>query len=532
MKKMIFLLLAVFMFFGCASQKTEGETENIEVSLLEPEVISEENLLTEEVEENEESEKSEVLKTEILENEILNKKEDFLLLQENHPDEKEQNIVLEENNQPKGENEDKSQIEPLEENLSLVITPENFDSPDYVEFLPIITPKNESDIENFLEIPNDTALDFSEEEVSETSILDLLDDSENEELLSDTQKTDLENSEIIDEKNTENQIDNNFVEDSTDLIDTTEVFENTENQDEEKIAENLDDTDIIENTEIIDEKLLAEEESFLPETEDIPLEEIFTPDENFVPLEPEETFEIKENRSMVMNNNQKLLVSFPGTGWIYLGDEYNSDIFIFDKRDIFEDSTDFTLKSNNSGTALLHFFKQDLLTNEPINDYLLVTVNPKKGKLETIEAPDFSYNDVEEDNLEEIIEEDYYDYGIIEDEPEVMFFADDSFGFVEESADTKEILDLAQAFIDDKMVVEALDQLDYYFAVIGDTTDNYTDYALFMKAKLLEENPEVKNIKESVACYKQLVAEFPDSKYWNQAKQRITYLERFYFSVR
>ena len=33
-------------------------------------------------------------------------------------------------------------------------------------------------------------------------------------------------------------------------------------------------------------------------------------------------------------------------------------------------------------------------------------------------------------------------------------------------------------------------------------------------------------------CYKIIIDEFPESKYWDIAKQRITYLERFYFSVR
>ena len=36
-------------------------------------------------------------------------------------------------------------------------------------------------------------------------------------------------------------------------------------------------------------------------------------------------------------------------------------------------------------------------------------------------------------------EEEYFDYGIIEDEPEVMFFTDDSFIFMDENIDTKEV---------------------------------------------------------------------------------------------
>ena len=82
------------------------------------------------------------------------------------------------------------------------------------------------------------------------------------------------------------------------------------------------------------------------------------------------------------------------------------------------------------------------------------------------------------------------------------------------------------------MYIEALDQIDYYFTILGDEIDEYTDYALFMKGQLLEKNIPIRNIKESLTAYKTLVENFPDSKYWNQAKERAVYLERFHFSVR
>ena len=458
---------------------------------------------------------------------ISNPPEENLILDEN------QNTIIENPEEKIDESSNESLESPeidenqdSEEHLALMINPENYESPDYVEFLPLIK-----------ETETETDLDSIEEELKEDTSEEPKEEF-NEIILEEIPE---ENSFQIDE-NSVSKENENILENLQEETQTEEITENQIADESELIADNIVNYEFvnqetedskIENTqnyENVEQEPLIED--FLPETEDIPLEEIFSPDENFVPLEPEETVEIKENRSMVMNNNQKLLVSFPGTGWIYLGDEYNSDIFIFDKRDIYEDSTDFTLKSNNSGTALLHFFKQDLLTNEPINDYLLVTVNPKKGKLETIEAPEFTYSDFEEEIQEEYYEEEYFDYGIIEDEPEVMFFTDDSFIFMDENIDTKEVLDLGQAFLDDEMYIEALDQIDYYFAVLGENTDEYTDYALFMKGQLLEKNTPIRNIKESLSAYKTLVENFPDSKYWNQAKERAIYLERFYFSVR
>ena len=525
MKKLLLILISTFVFFGCASTDAESSSEMNEILPVENEVLPED--LTDYIEEND------VNNLETTENQldISNTSDENLILDEN------QSIIIE-NPQEKIDESSSVSLElpevienqDSEEHLSLMINPENYESPDYVEFLPLIKEtETETDLdsieeeqnEDTIEEPNEESNEIIIEESSEENIFEIGDTS-----VSDENENILENS--LEETQTEEIIENQIADDSEPIGDNTDNSENViqENQDSQ-----IEDS---KNNENIEQEPLTEPliEDFLPETEDIPLEEIFSPDESFVPLEPEETFDIKENRSMVMNNNQKLLVSFPGTGWIYLGDEYNSDILIFDKRDIYEDGTDFTLKSNNSGTALLHFFKQDLLTNEPINDYLLVTVNPKKGKLETIEAPEFTYSDFEEEIQDEYYEEEYFDYGIIEDEPEVMFFTDDSFTFIDENIDTKEVLDLGQAFLDDEMYIEALDQIDYYFTILGDETDEYTDYALFMKGQLLEKNTPIRNIKESLTAYKTLVENYPDSKYWNQSKERAVYLERFYFSVR
>ena len=523
MKKLLLILISTFVFFGCANTDAESSSEMNEILPVESEVLPED--LTDYIEEND------VDNLETTENQldISNTSDENLILDEN------QSIIIENPQEKIDESSSESLESPevienqdSEEHLSLMINPENYESPDYVEFLPLIK-ENEIDLDFLEEEQNEDTIEelYEEsneiiiEESSEENIFEFDDTS-----VSDENDNIIENS--LEETQTEEIIENQIADDSELIGDNTENSENVIQENQDSQIENT------QNNENIEQDPLTEPliEDFLPETEDIPLEEIFSPDESFVPLEPEETFDIKENRSMVMNNNQKLLVSFPGTGWIYLGDEYNSDILIFDKRDIYEDGTDFTLKSNNSGTALLHFFKQDLLTNEPINDYLLVTVNPKKGKLETIEAPEFTYSDFEEEIQEEYYEEEYFDYGIIEDEPEVMFFTDDSFTFIDENIDTKEVLDLGQAFLDDEMYIEALDQIDYYFTILGDETDEYTDYALFMKGQLLEKNTPIRNIKESLTAYKTLVENYPDSKYWNQSKERAVYLERFYFSVR
>ena len=538
MRKLLTLLIFAFLFFGCASKDTEAEnlSEIPEVSpVVEEDLPIDEDFLDE----------TGIPKSE---EELLGETDDYYL-------EDIQNI-------PEVDYENLSDLDifydtETEDLESLLIFPEDFEAPDYIEFLPVIIPEEKQEellLEKNLDesLLNDIILDYDSEidknqenlEIIQNQLLDEVKSEDN--LLDDD--VDFSESPELSEQNIENPLEENeeVFENSDDSVDFENSedfidFDRVESFDDSLIQDDLSSFDTIDSNQEDgflssqdDFDLSQDDESLLSDTVDIPLEEIFTLDEDFIPLEPVETEVATPTRSMIMNNNQKLLVVFPGTGWIFLGDEYDSNTLIFDKRNIYDDSTEFVFRSSESGEALLHFYKQDLLTNEPINDYLLVTINPKKGKFETIEAPEYTFGTfVEEDAfMDEYYEEEYYDYGIIEDEPEVMFFTDEEYFFPDEAVSVEEIMDLAEAFYEDKMYIEALDQLDYYFTVTDGTADEYTDYALFMKGQILEQNSACKNIKESLNAYKELVNNYPDSAYWNNAQDRVVYLERFYFSVR
>lgn len=514
-KKLILLFLSTLLFFSCASQDTEAETS--------PEIL--EPIPFEETVENQLVEGENPTSTE---NQVENI----------------ENPEIEDENNLENQIETEIELQNETENNPLVINPENYTEPDYVEFLPVFIPEEKQEellFEQNLDesLSNDVILDYDSEidksqENLETIQNQLLDEVKSEENILDK----LETIEETQEENQQEEIIENQSEMET--SESTILKDQPVEQADEPTKEEIPEQPVEQTTELT-EKIENPEENFsYTEPEDIPMEEIFIPDENFIPLEPEETATIEATREMDINSNEILKVSFPGTGWIFLGDEYDSDILTFDRRDIYDDFTDFFLKSKKSGTALLHFFKQDLLTNEPINDYLLVNVNAKKGKLEIVEAPEYVFSSFEDDLIteeENSIEDDYFydeyydDYGFIEDEPEVIIFDDAGF-FVDDEISKKDIIDLAESFYQDDFYYETLDQLNYYFEVLGDSEDEYTDYALFMLGQLLEKQTPIRNIKESLAAYKKIVQSFPDSQYWNQAKQRVTYLERFYFSVR
>ena len=96
------------------------------------------------------------------------------------------------------------------------------------------------------------------------------------------------------------------------------------------------------------------------------------------------------SRDMKMKKNQFLEVSYPGSGWIYLGDDTGRESFSYMGRKIGSTETVFTLRSKLEGEALLHFYKNDALTGTVIDDYLKIIVQGKSTTNDRVKAPSYA----------------------------------------------------------------------------------------------------------------------------------------------
>lgn len=101
--------------------------------------------------------------------------------------------------------------------------------------------------------------------------------------------------------------------------------------------------------------------------------------------------QITPSRSVKVKINQYLDVTYPGTGWVYIGESEKNAIFNYFGRKLGTGNTTFALRAKKAGTTLLHFYKNDALTGEYIDDYLEVEVDSKKGT-GRVKAP--SYADI------------------------------------------------------------------------------------------------------------------------------------------
>ncbi|MBR4791650.1 MAG: hypothetical protein IK024_12225 [Treponema sp.] len=266
--------------------------------------------------------------------------------------------------------------------------------------------------------------------------------------------------------------------------------------------------------------------------------------------------EILPSRSVTLKKGETLVITYPGSGWIYMGStsEYNN--LASRGRKLGTTDTKYTLLAKEAGTQIHHFYKVDNLTGEYIDDYIEVTVLEKKGSSSTVvNAPDYSQvvpkkpetpakatpkatpkvqteepkttSTAPEKSVEtktpaaatpaqEVIEVEAEDTVIVIDEDEP-----------EETLDLAPILEKARSGVSSKKYDDAYLALTQYLEF---STDN-RDEALFLLGQVLESDSKYKDIKKAVETYQTLCDSYPASKYWDQANKRIVYLKRFYINI-
>ena len=257
-------------------------------------------------------------------------------------------------------------------------------------------------------------------------------------------------------------------------------------------------------------------------------------------------------RDFSMDMNQILYAAYPGSGWLFLGDEAGSDSIVFQKRDFSDTQTTFQLKSVKSGKALLHFYKKDVISNTEIHDFLKVSVSKKQASSLSVSAPAFKLTQFPEpaENGYDYSEDSYTDdydsseedtwYSSIEDEPDVVSFyssIDDDEDEAETSVvkipETEDILFetfFAQAL--SAFEKEDYDQINDLLSEDNSFSAFEEDKYLYITGRFYEAKTEYRNINKAYDAYKKLVELYKESEYWPFAEKRLTYLNRFYYSIR
>lgn len=286
-----------------------------------------------------------------------------------------------------------------------------------------------------------------------------------------------------------------------------------------------------------------------PITED---DDLLSDQENIIEIEP--ILIQQPSRSVELLNGQYLQVSYPGNGWIYIGEEDNTTNMKYYGKKISDNQLIFTLRSQKEGESILHFYKLDNLTDKYIDDLLHVNILPSEDKKNDIViAPEFHYPEIEyveldlNENTEEqtnigdlnesIETQDKNSDLTTEDldnseeksdmtfEPEVEIIHEDT-DLSDKSAD--ELLEMAKDAYNNKEYENSLLYLNAFLQIANSKIDE----ALFLKGQVYEAASNIKDIKKAKESYLQLVNNYKQSPLWNNANKRIIYLDRIYFQIR
>ena len=337
-------------------------------------------------------------------------------------------------------------------------------------------------------------------------------------------------------------------EEEPELLPKTEEYEKKSEEENPQTDENLElNENSMENQENLPQNG-QETESKAELSEEIEEEE---PKENTEQTEsnPQKT----PSRSMTAKNNQYVDIIYPGRGWIYMGEDEGKDqILRYFGRKLGTENTTFTLRTTKSGETVLHFYKNDVLKGEYIDDYLEIKVLEESAKPnERAKAPSYEESvpqkpvrlekkaETQEetqktDEIKNIEEKTSGNEQKLSSQDETNLKKNDVSNEVSKpeqkkslKVDTKNLLEQAKKDFEAKSYAQALSEVQQYL----DTQNTRIDEALFLQGQILETDSEVKNIKSAIDSYNSLIKNYPASTFWQEANRRKIYLNRYYVNI-
>ena len=337
-------------------------------------------------------------------------------------------------------------------------------------------------------------------------------------------------------------------EEEPELLPKTEEYEKKSEEENPQTDENLElNENSMENQENLPQNG-QEPESKAELSEEIEEEE---PKENTEQTEsnPQKT----PSRSMTAKNNQYVDIIYPGRGWIYMGEDEGKDqILRYFGRKLGTENTTFTLRTTKSGETVLHFYKNDVLKGEYIDDYLEIKVLEESAKPnERAKAPSYEESvpqkpvrleknaETQEetqktDEIKNIEEKTSGNEQKLSSQDKTNLKKNDVSNEVSKpeqkkslKVDTKNLLEQAKKDFEAKSYAQALSEVQQYL----DTQNTRIDEALFLQGQILEADSEVKNIKSAIDSYNSLIKNYPASTFWQEANRRKIYLNRYYVNI-
>lgn len=245
---------------------------------------------------------------------------------------------------------------------------------------------------------------------------------------------------------------------------------------------------------------------------------------------------------------QNLEVIMPGSGWVYMGQKNDSKddsgTLTFKGKNVRNEDTVFLFATESPGTLDLEFSRFDVIRDSYDDRIISVEINndpfsDSVVRWEESEVPDIlssSGNAAVAAAPEEITLETADSASLnrdtdspVSEEPGLMIAADS--GTQDESyksLDSGSMLDSMEKALADGNVPLVQEIADYYPVAYSIDLDRMW----YILGQAYEADTDYRDIKKSLAAYEMVVKAYPFSKYWSKSKDRISYINRYYFNIR
>lgn len=356
-------------------------------------------------------------------------------------------------------------------------------------------------------------------------------------------------------------------EEETEKPDTSVISEKVENEEPPVIAETESKTDT--ETAAVETQKQDIEVTGISDSDDdgvtviggaIDITDISDEDSPAEEKYSEKTENIVPSRSVTLKKFEYLDVTYPGSGWIYMGLVDNSKDLAYFGRKLGTKDTKFSLQARGAGTKIVHFYRNDPLTGNYLDDYIEIIILAENGSNKThIEAPEYKLPVQKKEKpvkKSEAVEEQAPEKEEAKKEeaakktepvktenkqksPAKTDVQSDIQAAVQtpapvqvpapvQATDSARLLNEAQLLYNEKEYSAALNKLNQFFEYSTEKRDE----ALYLKGQILEAKSNVRDIKGAIDAYTSLTKNYPASKLWDSANKRIIYLKRFYLEVR
>ena len=300
------------------------------------------------------------------------------------------------------------------------------------------------------------------------------------------------------------------------------------------------------------------------------MRDLFSPQIFSVALskEPETEQKVKVSRMVAVEEKQRLELTYPGHGWVYVGEQTSQQGLKYEQRKLQDNNSIFMFTAEKKGDYVLHFSYFDVFTNDFITDAVAVSVSTARSSAakSMVRAPEYKN---EAEAAEETAQSqpgtsgqtaaqqsdrttgnagsesaaqtaqtgtagsDRADPKGVSASVGVSTDAAGSAAAMENTAEQEtsltpeQLLESARTAIAAADANAALQYLDRFFAVSTEKLDE----GWFLKGRAYELNGSVRNIRLALDAYRMLTGSFPQSKYWAEADLRIRYITNFYVNI-